>query len=156
MKLVLRRHLLRSAPRFLPRVSVFFSPPYQCPAVIGTPSSTSPGIPRDLSSQAPRSQSASDSSGERYAFTLQSLDRSLVSRNKAQTSMAANKPLKVQDPVQRPASPYSDPQQLGPRSRQLAQGTSNFHSTSLRTMVTNSVNKTALHPGGVQYVDALP
>ena len=28
----------------------------------------------------------------------------------------------------------------------------NYHSSSLRTMVSNSVNKTALHPSGVQYV----
>lgn len=38
----------------------------------------------------------------------------------------------------------------GPRSQQLARGDSNFHSTSLRTMVSNTVNKTSLHPGGVQ------
>jgi hypothetical protein len=36
---------------------------------------------------------------------------------------------------------------------------SNFHSTSLRTvatMVSQSVNKTALHPKGVEYVLTLP
>jgi hypothetical protein len=35
-------------------------------------------------------------------------------------------------PLHRPASPYSDPRQLGPRSQILATRTSNFHSTSLR------------------------
>lgn len=35
-------------------------------------------------------------------------------------------------PLHRPASPYSDPRQLGPRSQILATRTSNYHSTSLR------------------------
>jgi len=62
-------------------------------------------------------------------------------------------PLKsMEDPVLRTSSPYSDPLQKGPRSQQLATGTLNYHSTSLRNMVSNSVNKTALHPGGVQCV----
>ena len=55
------------------------------------------------------------------------------------------------DPVERTTSPYPDPRQLGPKSKILATRTSNYHSTSLRNMVTaNTVNKTALHPGGVQ------
>ncbi|TVY87873.1 Phosphoenolpyruvate carboxykinase (ATP) [Lachnellula willkommii] len=54
------------------------------------------------------------------------------------------------DPVERSQSPYQDPRTLGPKSKILASRTSNFHSTSLRTMVTNTVNKTALHPSGVQ------
>lgn len=32
------------------------------------------------------------------------------------------------------------------------QRNNNYHSTSLKTMVASSVNRTALHPGGVQYV----
>lgn len=32
------------------------------------------------------------------------------------------------------------------------QRNNNYHSTSLRNMVATSVNRTALHPGGVQYV----
>jgi phosphoenolpyruvate carboxykinase (ATP) len=32
------------------------------------------------------------------------------------------------------------------------QRNNNYHSTSLRNMVASSVNRTALHPGGVQYV----
>lgn len=36
------------------------------------------------------------------------------------------------------------------------QRNNNYHSTSLRTMVATSVNRTALHPGGVQYVTFLP
>lgn len=37
--------------------------------------------------------------------------------------------------------------------QQLAkQRNNNYHSTSLRNMVATSVNRTALHPGGVQYV----
>ena len=36
------------------------------------------------------------------------------------------------------------------------QRNNNYHSTSLRKMVATSVNRTALHPGGVQYVAFLP
>jgi hypothetical protein len=42
-------------------------------------------------------------------------------------------------------------------SQQIAkQRNNNYHSTSLRNMVATSVNRTALHPGGVQYVTLLP
>ena len=58
--------------------------------------------------------------------------------------------LKERDgPTRRPMTPTPDPSHLGPRSKQLASGNLNYHSTSLRTMVSNTVNKTALHPGGV-------
>ena len=57
-------------------------------------------------------------------------------------------------PPLRPDSPgplYSDFVQ-----QQIAkQRNNNYHSTSLRTMVATSVNRTALHPGGVQYVFSL-
>jgi hypothetical protein len=59
------------------------------------------------------------------------------------------------DPVLRTSSPYPDPRIPGPRSQILALNNNNYHSSSLSTlkMVTvNTVNKTALHPGGVQYV----
>jgi phosphoenolpyruvate carboxykinase (ATP) len=56
------------------------------------------------------------------------------------------------DPVERTSSPYPDPRQLSPKSKLLATRTGNFHSTSLRNMVSMTVNKTALHPGGVQPV----
>ncbi|KAG4421022.1 hypothetical protein IFR04_005891 [Cadophora malorum] len=57
------------------------------------------------------------------------------------------------DPIERTSSPYPDPRELGPKSKILATRTGNYHSTSLRNMVTiNTVNKTALHPGGVQPV----
>lgn len=36
------------------------------------------------------------------------------------------------------------------------QRNNNYHSTSLVNMVATSVNRTALHPGGVQYVSPLP
>lgn len=76
--------------------------------------------------------------------------RSLI-HNRTNIRMAA--PLNnSKDPVERSQSPYQDPRTLGPKSKILASRTSNFHSTSLRTMVTNTVNKTALHPSGVQYV----
>merc|ERR1712093_187898 len=55
--------------------------------------------------------------------------------------------------IERTSSPYPDPRELGPKSKILATRTGNYHSTSLRNMVTiNTVNKTALHPGGVQPV----
>jgi hypothetical protein len=57
------------------------------------------------------------------------------------------------DPVERTSSPYPNPYEIGPKSKILSSRTSNYHSTSLRNMVTvNTVNKTALHPGGVQPV----
>ena len=61
------------------------------------------------------------------------------------------------DPVLRTSSPYPDPRVPGPASKILALNNNNYHSSSLSTlklnMVTvNTVNKTALHPGGVLYV----
>ena len=38
------------------------------------------------------------------------------------------------------------------RQQIAKQDRSNYHSTSLRTMIAPSVNRTALHPAGVQYV----
>lgn len=57
-------------------------------------------------------------------------------------------------PAYRPttATPTTGPSTIGPRSKQLATGTLNYHSTSLRNMVSNTVNKTSLHPAGVQCV----
>jgi len=52
------------------------------------------------------------------------------------TKMAS--PLKAAaDPVERTASPYSNPYELSPKAKILASRTSNYHSTSLR-MVTSS------------------
>ncbi|KEY67680.1 hypothetical protein S7711_03933 [Stachybotrys chartarum IBT 7711] len=50
----------------------------------------------------------------------------------------------MKDPVYRPGSPYIDPSIKGPVSRLKEQG------TDLRKMIASNVNKTALHPGGVQ------
>ncbi|KAH8776332.1 phosphoenolpyruvate carboxykinase-domain-containing protein [Diaporthe sp. PMI_573] len=50
------------------------------------------------------------------------------------------------EPVARTASPYTDPKVQGPRAKILSSGTqSNF-----RKMLVNTVNKTGLHPSGVQ------
>jgi hypothetical protein len=77
----------------------------------------------------------------------------IPSRSISYITMSSNTTSNAQDPVERTTSPYPDPRQLGPKSKILATRTSNYHSTSLRNMVTaNTVNKTALHPGGVQYV----
>jgi hypothetical protein len=51
------------------------------------------------------------------------------------------------DPVARTASPYTDPTVKGPRSQQLHSGQQSSRS---RNMLVNTVNKTGLHPGGVQ------
>lgn len=58
--------------------------------------------------------------------------------------------------IERTSSPYPNPYEQSPRSKVLSQRTSNFHSTSIRNlhsnniMVSQTVNKTSLHPGGVQ------
>jgi phosphoenolpyruvate carboxykinase (ATP) len=65
--------------------------------------------------------------------------------------MAARFLNKEVDPIPRTSSPS----QIGPISQILATRKGNYHSTSLRlpNMVSvNTVNKTALHPGGVQPV----
>ncbi|KAH7319708.1 phosphoenolpyruvate carboxykinase [Stachybotrys elegans] len=49
----------------------------------------------------------------------------------------------MKDPVLRVGSPYINPSIKGPVSRLQEQG------TDLRKMISNNVNKTALHPGGV-------
>jgi hypothetical protein len=55
-------------------------------------------------------------------------------------------------PSGRPASP--GPLAADFFQQQIAkQRNNNYHSTSLRNMVATSVNRTALHPGGVQYVE---
>lgn len=51
--------------------------------------------------------------------------------------------------MQRPSTPYNDPKVQGPRAQQLASGN---HSDLRKMMNQNTVNKTGLHPGGVQYV----
>lgn len=50
--------------------------------------------------------------------------------------------------MHRPSTPYQDPKVQGPRAQQLAAGTQQ----DLRKMLNHTVNKTALHPGGVAYV----
>lgn len=58
--------------------------------------------------------------------------------------------------------PPGPPRESGPLysdffEQQVAkQRNNNYHSTSLANMVATSVNRTALHPGGVQYVFLLP
>ena len=57
--------------------------------------------------------------------------------------------------------PPGPPRESGPLysdffEQQVAkQRNNNYHSTSLANMVATSVNRTALHPGGVQYVSSL-
>jgi phosphoenolpyruvate carboxykinase (ATP) len=50
------------------------------------------------------------------------------------------------EPVVRTSSPYADPHVKGPLSQILESG----HRPDLRKMITNNVNKTPLHPSGVQ------
>lgn len=61
-------------------------------------------------------------------------------------------------PAQNIHIPPARPSDPGPLSNDFAQQqiakqrNNNYHSSSLRNMVATSVNRTALHPGGVQYV----
>jgi hypothetical protein len=66
------------------------------------------------------------------------------SQRQSRTMSALKSQAVPDDPVERTSSPYSDPRQLGPKSKILATRTSNFHSTSLRMVsATNpSVNRT--------------
>lgn len=60
----------------------------------------------------------------------------------------------MKDPIQnRPASPYANPSVQGPKHQILSSG----NQQDLRkTMLSHTVNKTALHPGGVAYVPIHP
>jgi phosphoenolpyruvate carboxykinase (ATP) len=52
----------------------------------------------------------------------------------------------MKDPVFRTSSPYVDPTVKGPKSQILHSG----YQADLRKMIVSNVNKTSLHPGGVQ------
>ncbi|KAI6082232.1 phosphoenolpyruvate carboxykinase-domain-containing protein [Hypoxylon rubiginosum] len=54
------------------------------------------------------------------------------------------------DPVLRTASPYTDPSVKGPKSQQLSTGHSHSLLQHSKMIPNNKVNKTALHPGGVE------
>lgn len=88
-----------------------------------------------------------------YSFRTLTIQTRTVIHSRTTTMSASLNNSK--DPVERTSSPYTDPRELGPKSKILASRKSNYHSTSLRNMVSNTVNKTALHPGGVQYVSPL-
>ncbi|KAI1813851.1 phosphoenolpyruvate carboxykinase [Poronia punctata] len=53
-------------------------------------------------------------------------------------------------PVQRTASPYHDPSVKGPKSQQLTSGPSRSRPEDDKMLPKNKVNKTALHPSGVE------
>lgn len=63
-------------------------------------------------------------------------------------------PTKI-DPPFRPSSPGVLAQDFARQQIQKQQN-NNFHSTSLKMVAPQSVNKTALHPGGVEYVLLFP
>ncbi|KAJ8125289.1 hypothetical protein O1611_g8351 [Lasiodiplodia mahajangana] len=54
------------------------------------------------------------------------------------------------DPVQRTDSPYHDPAVKGPRSQQLSSGLSRSPLQNDKMIPSNKVNKTALHPSGLE------
>ncbi|KAI0898966.1 hypothetical protein F4806DRAFT_320285 [Annulohypoxylon nitens] len=54
------------------------------------------------------------------------------------------------DPVLRTASPYTDPSVKGPKSQQLTNGHSHSLLQHSKMIANNKVNKTALHPSGVE------
>jgi hypothetical protein len=56
------------------------------------------------------------------------------------------KPTPLYLAIMRPSSPSA----VNLARQQAERGNSNYHSTSLRNVLTKSVNKTALHPSGVE------
>lgn len=60
----------------------------------------------------------------------------------------------MKDPIHnRPASPYANPSVQGPKHQILSSGT---QQDLRKTMLSHTVNKTGLHPGGVAYVFSQP
>lgn len=56
----------------------------------------------------------------------------------------------MKDPIQnRPSSPYANPSVQGPKHQILSSGT---QQDLRKTMLSHTVNRTGLHPGGVAYV----
>lgn len=82
----------------------------------------------------------------------------IVMDSRAPSSTAAT----VHIPPFSPAASSTSSSPFGPltsdfvRQQAAKQERSNYHSTSLKTMVAASVNPTRLHPTGVQYVSAFP
>lgn len=60
----------------------------------------------------------------------------------------------MKDPIQnRPASPYANPSVQGPKHQILSSGTQ--HDLRKTAMLSHTVNRTGLHPGGVAYVTSI-
>lgn len=60
----------------------------------------------------------------------------------------------MKDPIQnRPASPYANPSVQGPKHQILSSGAQ--HDLRKIAMLSQTVNRTALHPGGVAYVTSI-
>lgn len=70
-------------------------------------------------------------------------------RPKPTSTSTAEAPFAFTSKMQRPATPYNDPKVQGPRAQILASGN---HSDLRKMMNNTTVNKTGLHPSGVQYV----
>lgn len=59
----------------------------------------------------------------------------------------------MKDPIQnRPSSPYANPSVQGPKHQILSSGT---QQDLRKTMLSHTVNRTGLHPGGVAYVTSI-
>ncbi|ORY62657.1 phosphoenolpyruvate carboxykinase-domain-containing protein [Pseudomassariella vexata] len=56
----------------------------------------------------------------------------------------------MKDPVPRTASPYIDPSVKGPKSQQLSASLAHSLLQDRKMIANNKVNKTALHPGGIE------
>lgn len=71
---------------------------------------------------------------------------------KPTSTSTAEAPSALTSNMQRPATPYNDPKVQGPSAKILASGN---HSDLRKMMNHTTVNKTGLHPSGVQYVSPL-
>jgi hypothetical protein len=155
-----RRHLSALLPRqpqdtISRSVRVPLPPPAPTPSTYNASVSFSCGGPfRNLRLPASPASNASANRRLRPEVSLDLDTFTTLNRRRNVVTMAAIKA--SADPSIRPASPAPLAQDFARQTVQKQQR-SNFHSTSIssgisHTMVSQSVNKTALHPTGVQYV----
>ncbi|KAI0909521.1 hypothetical protein F4823DRAFT_425004 [Ustulina deusta] len=75
---------------------------------------------------------------------------SSAANRRPQTTTISRSLRTMPDPVQRTASPYYDPAVKGPKSQQLSSGLSHSTPQNDKMVSGTKVNKTALHPSGVE------
>lgn len=107
-----------------------------------------------------RPSPASNARANRHALAPQTIQESIQKLNRIPSHILSMEGIKGHsDPRLKPASPTPNPLALDFARQAVArQQRSNYHSSTISAgtiekMVSQSVNKTALHPGGVQYVE---